>query len=586
MPGLFPRVIFSRLLASMLFSVISVAPLAAQARPSSPGELDTPRVQIYTGYSYWHPIDAKINNVAFPDVKFGAIGSATYFLRPWLGVTAQFGSHVDDVHGPEGNIDLGLQFQTSAHRFTPFFHVLGGSTFLGGPANNGRKYGWNGTAGVGLDWVPTYHHDWLAVRLFQGDYEYNHVDFGPASADRLSGGIAKNNTLNASTGLVFRFGGRHPADMQAQMSCSANRVDAIAGDRVSVNSQILGFDVLKPMQYTWHTTGGMILGEGSDSVVIDTAGLPSGDYHVTGVVTQGKRRAAQCDAAFSVRQPQPPTVSCVASPTSIAPGATATVTATGMSPDNRTLVYAFNSTSGRLNVNGNTATITAPVSRDINTVTSSSTTITVTCNARDDHGQMASASVTIPVTLKETYTTDPNLAPLPLQNDMCSVSFERDRRRPARVDNEGKACLDDVALSLQRQQDSTLVVLGDHTSRERAAMAAERAVNVKLYLTQEKGIDASRIQVRVKDGGIAQVQNIYLSVGSTFNEEGRAINERAVVHHSESYGRPGAATTSRPRRRTTKRKPKAATQSPGTTAAPLPSSTSIQPPAGQVAQPK
>lgn len=574
MPGL-----FSRATVAMLLSATCVASLAAQARRSTSGELDAPRVQIYTGYSYWHPIDANINNVPFPDVKFGAIGSATYFLRPWLGVTAQFGSHVDDAHGPEGNMDLGLQFQTSAHRFTPFVHVLGGSTFLGGPANNGRKYGWNATAGVGLDWVPTYHHDWLAVRLFQGDYEYNHVDFGPISTNGLSGGIAKNNTLNASTGLIFRFGGHHRQDMQPQMSCSANRVDGIAGDRITVNSQILGFDVLKPMQYTWHTSGGMILGEGTDSAIIDTAGLPAGDYRVSGSVSQG-RRAAQCNAAFSVRQPQPPTVSCIASPTSVAPGSTATVTATGISPDNRSLIYAFNSTSGRLNVNGNTATITASPSRDIN----ASTIITVTCNARDDHGQMASASVAIPVTLKETYTTDPNLAPLPLQSDMCSVSFERDRRRPARVDNEAKACLDGVALSLQRQQDSTLVVLGDHTSRESVAMAAERAVNVKLYLTQEKGIDASRIQVRVKDGGIAQVQNIYLSVGSTFNEEGRAINERAVVHHSESYGRAGTPATTHSRSRTTTRKPK--TTTPNTSTAPTTSDQTFQPPAGQVPQPK
>ncbi|WP_156993570.1 hypothetical protein [Terriglobus sp. TAA 43] len=584
MPGLSPRILVRRATVAMFLSAAYATSLNAQALPSSSGELDAPRVQIYTGYSYWHPIDASINNVPFPDVKFGAIGSATYFLRPWLGVTAQFGSHVDDAHGPEGNMDLGLQFQTSAHRFTPFVHVLGGSTFLGGPANNGRKYGWNATAGVGLDWVPTYHHDWLAVRLFQGDYEYNHVDFGPSSADGLSGGIAKNNTLNASTGLVFRFGGHHRLDMQPQMSCSANRVDGIAGDRVTVNSQILGFDVLKPMQYTWHTTGGMILGGGSDNAIIDTAGLPAGDYRVTGLVTQG-RRAAQCSAAFSARQPQPPTVSCIASPTSVAPGGNATVTATGISPDNRPLVYAFNSTSGRLNVNGNTATITAPVSRDVNTVTSSNTTITVTCNARDDHGQMASAAVTIPVTLRETYTTDPNLAPLPLQSDMCSVSFERDRRRPARVDNEGKACLDGVALSLQRQQDATLVILGDHTSRESVAMAAERAVNVKLYLTREKGIDASRIKVRVKDGGIAQVQNVYLSVGSTFNEEGRAINERAVVHHSESYGRTGAPATTHPRRRTTTRKPKAATQNTDTSVAPASSDQTFQPPAGQVAQP-
>lgn len=559
----------------MLLTAGCVASALSQARPSTAGELDTPRVQIYTGYSYWYPLSAHIAEFSYPEEKFGAIGSATYFLKPWVGVTAQFSSHVNDDRGPEGTMDIGLQFQKNYRRFTPFVHVLGGSTYLGGPAFNGRKYGWNGTAGVGLDWLPSYHHDWLGVRLFQGDYEYNHVDFGTLAPNHLTGGVANARFVNASAGLVFRFGGHHVQEMEPQMSCSANRVDTMPGEPVTVTSQLLGFDVMKPIQYTWHTSGGIITGEGGDTAHIDTTGLLPGDYKVTGTVVQGRRRSAQCNAAFSIRQPLPPTLTCVASPASVAPGGTATVTASGISPDNRSLIYAFNTTSGRLNVNGNTATITAPLTRD----PGATTTMTVTCNVRDDRGQMASATVAIPVTLKETYTTDPNLAPLPLQNDMCSVSFYRDVRRPARVDNEGKACLDGIALSLQRDENSALVVLGDHRSRESAAIAAERALNVKLYLTQEKGIDPVRIQVRAKDAGAAQVQNVFLPAGATFNEEGRVVNENAVIHHSESYGRPGATPSAR--RRTTARR---RTRRKATTTA-APTSQNIQPPTGQVAQP-
>ncbi|MEK6398895.1 MAG: hypothetical protein V4734_12475, partial [Terriglobus sp.] len=516
----------------------------------------------------------------------GAIGSATYFLKPWVGVTAQFSSHVNDARGPEGTMDAGLQFQTNVRRFTPFVHVLGGSTYLGGPAFNGRKYGWNATAGVGLDWLPSYHHDWLGVRLFQGDYEYNHVDFGPLAPNRLTGGVANARFVNASAGLVFRFGGHHVQDMQAQMSCSANHVDTMPGEPVTVTAQLLGFDVMKPIQYTWHTTGGQITGEGGDTARIDTTGLPPGDYRITGMVVQGKRRSAQCDAGFSVRQPQPPTVTCIASPTSVAPGGTATITAAGISPDNRALIYAFNTTSGRLNVNGTTATVTAPLSNmgdlaHLNSTISDTQPILVTCTVRDDRGQMSSANVTIPVTVKQTYATDPNLAPLPLQNDMCSVSFTRDPRRPARVDNEGKACLDGIALSLQRDENSALVVLGDHTRRESAAIAAERALNVKLYLTQEKGIDSDRIQVRAKDEGAARVQNIFLPAGATFNDEGRVVNENAVIHHSESYGRPGA-TRYTTRRRATRR---ATTRRRTRHTAAAPASQDIPAPSGQVAQP-
>ena len=568
----------------MLLIAGCAASARSQARQTTAGELDTPRVQIYTGYSYWYPLNANIANIPFPEEKFGAVGSITYFLKPWVGITAQISPHVDDAHGPGGTGDIGLQFQKNYHRFTPFLHVMGGATFLGGPANNGRKYGWNGIGGVGLDWLPSYHHDWLGVRLFQGDYEYNHVDYGTLSADHLTGGVANARYINASAGLVFRFGGHHVQDMQAQMSCSANRVDTMPGEPVTVTSSLLGFDVMKPIQYTWHTSGGMITGEGGDTAHIDTTGLPPGDYKVTGMVLQGKRRSAQCDASFSIRQPLPPTITCIASPNSVAPGGTATVTAAGISPDNRSLIYAFNSTSGRLNVNGSTATITAPLSQmgdlaHLNSTTSDTQPMSVTCTVRDDRGQMASAVVTVPITVKETYVADPNLAPLPLQNDMCSVSFSRDPRRPARVDNEGKACLDGIALSLQRDENSALVVLGDHLTREPASLAAERALNVKLYLTQEKGVDSARIQVRAKDESAAQVQNVFLPAGATFNDEGRVIDETAVIHHSESYGRPGARRTTT-RRRTTRRRPRRTTLS----TTPM-TGQSTPPPTGQVAQP-
>ncbi len=63
------------------------------------------------------------------------------------------------------------------------------------------------------------------------------------------------------------------------------------------------------------------------------------------------------------------------------------------------------------------------------------------------------------------------------------------------MDNEGKACLDDLALNLQRSTDAKLYVVGNAASGEKNGpkLAAERAVNTKDYLVKEKGIDASRI---------------------------------------------------------------------------------------------
>jgi hypothetical protein len=94
------------------------------------------------------------------------------------------------------------------------------------------------------------------------------------------------------------------------------------------------------------------------------------------------------------------------------------------------------------------------------------------------------------------------------------MSFERDAARPTRVDNEAKACLDDIALNLQRSSDAKLALVGNEDAKEQAvdareaareakqkhsvkklSDAAERAVHTKQYLVNEKGIDPSRIML-------------------------------------------------------------------------------------------
>jgi hypothetical protein len=100
------------------------------------------------------------------------------------------------------------------------------------------------------------------------------------------------------------------------------------------------------------------------------------------------------------------------------------------------------------------------------------------------------------------------------------------------VDNEAKACLDDVALNAQQKPDNTLVVVGNSAPvpepKTRAAkrhaltaadMAAQRAVNEKDYLVTEKGIDASRIQVRTGNSGQDQVQNYLVPAGANFDND-------------------------------------------------------------------
>ena len=115
-----------------------------------------------------------------------------------------------------------------------------------------------------------------------------------------------------------------------------------------------------------------------------------------------------------------------------------------------------------------------------------------------------------------------------MASSLCSVSFERDAVRPTRVDNEAKACLDDIALNLQRSSDAKLALVGNEDAKEQKAEtreakgrhpkpsdAAQRAVNTKDYLVTDKGIDPSRIVVYTGTDDSKTVTTTLIPLGAT-----------------------------------------------------------------------
>ena len=148
----------------------------------------------------------------------------------------------------------------------------------------------------------------------------------------------------------------------------------------------------------------------------------------------------------------------------------------------------------------------------------------MTCNVVDDKGQTASSTTTVTVNA-------PPPPPAPETSALCAVSFERDAKRPSRVDNEAKACLDDIALKLQSASDAKLAVVGDADSAEKKGpeLAAERAVNAKDYLVTEKGIDASRISVYTGSENGKTVTTTLIPAGATLSTSGLTpVDESAV----------------------------------------------------------
>jgi hypothetical protein len=116
----------------------------------------------------------------------------------------------------------------------------------------------------------------------------------------------------------------------------------------------------------------------------------------------------------------------------------------------------------------------------------------------------------------------PVAAPRPTTSSLCSIGFKRDARRPSRVDNEAKACLDEIALDLQKSSDTKLALVGNagHDEKGGIKLASERAINTKTYLVKEKGIDPSRINLYTGSQDEKTVSSTLIPVEDTFDTTG------------------------------------------------------------------
>jgi hypothetical protein len=513
----------------------STSQAPAAAAPAAPTNAPTApfasRIDLFAGYSYLSPhgsvtvpggsligVNAPVNYSA---INYGAIGSANYFFNRYIGAQVEFSAH------PDGNNDgayvgsAGIVGRYPTQDITPFVHFEGGAVKLGGPVKEPYTFGPAITAGGGVDYGIGHHY---GIRLFQVDYQYYHVNFGPQNP-YPTGGRANLENVRLSAGLLYRMGDITPPP-PVMYQCVASPASVYPGDPVTITGTATNLNPKKTPAYAWTGNNGVKVTGDTATANVDTKDLNPGSYTVTGHVTQGQKpgQFADCTANFEVKQFEPPTISCSANPSTVKPGDTSTITAQGVSPQNRPLTYTFSASAGQINGSGNTATLS--------TSGAPAGSITVTCNVADDKGQTASTTTTVNVEA-------PPPPPAPKTQTLCSINFERDKRRPARVDNEAKACLDDVALNLQRSADATAVVVGSADPAEKQAdkLAAQRAVNTKDYLVKEKGIDASRIQARTGTQGGKQVQNYLVPAGANFDTDvpgTTAVDESSVTPQARS----------------------------------------------------
>jgi opacity protein-like surface antigen len=483
---------------------------------------DVPKVEIPVGFSM---INAHPNQPAITSFNlFGGGGQIDFNIGNVFGIKADFMGYTQSSGLNKQLLDLGYtasasgnmftymfgpQIKKHSGRFQPFAEALFGAAHTnlytnianaeGAVSGNNDNNGFAMALGGGIDYKVSRH---FSIRPVEADYMMTRF-----TVNRLNGHTANQNNFRYFGGAVFTFGGTPPVPPTAACTVSPT-TEILAGAPITATISTQNFNPKHTVTYRWESTGGKISST-SETGTVDTADLAPGSYTVSATATDEKQKkynVASCNATFTVRAPRPPTIACSASPESLNAGDQATVTSEANSPDGLPLTYSYSASEGQISGTGTTATLA--------TTGAPAGPITVTCNTADDKGQTASATTTVTVQA-------PPPPPAPQVKQLCSASFERDKRRPARVDNDAKGCLDDIALNLQQQPDATAVLVGEASADEKNAgtLAAQRAVNEKDYLVKEKGIDASRISIRTGSQGTKEVENYLVPSGANFEQD-------------------------------------------------------------------
>jgi outer membrane protein OmpA-like peptidoglycan-associated protein len=522
----------TRFLVRVALAGACVMPLAtlslpAQSAPAAKtsGVVYNSRFDFATLYSYFqaHGADTDVG-ISYNDIRLGAYASGSYYFNRHLGLEAAFEAHPDGNNDGLYDVQAGPIVRDNMNHFSLFAHGLVGMGRLAGPdtricCNIGYTYHnpwtWGGpsvTAGGGLDINLARA---VSLRLVQVDYTYNNVDFGSwgsiINANPL-GGRAHLPGLQASAGLVWHAGNITPPP-PVTYSCSANPATVFPGEPITVTGTAMNLNPKRTATYSWTSNGGAVNGSSSTVTVSNKA---PGSYTVNGHVTEGSRagQSADCTASYTVQDFAPPTIACSADPSTVNPGGNSTITASAVSPQNRPLNYSYNATAG--SISGVTPSAT------LSTAGAAAGPITVTCSVADDTGKQATATTTVSV-----LAPPPPPAPVaaqPTTSSLCTTSFERDKARPVRVDNEAKACLDDVTMSLQQNPNAKLALVGTEDAKEarrsKGKVAAERAANTKDYLVTDKGIDASRIVLYTSTADSETVTTTLVPLGATLDPTG------------------------------------------------------------------
>jgi outer membrane protein OmpA-like peptidoglycan-associated protein len=410
----------------------------------------------------------------------------------WGGLVVDYSRH-DGVSVQASELALGLQLRKHVWRLVPFGEAMVGIhdfAFKGLPSQ--VKPVWIAGGGVDVKLTSRLSMRPIEISYVGASYNTQNQVSSTPQIDSLSG-------VRVQSGLIYNLSWGSSAG-EVLAACSAQPATVDGGTPVKIGVKTKGFTSKRNLRYTYESTGGTITGNAATET-LDTKGLSPGKYTVVAKVVdngRGKHQlSAGCETNFSVttrtsQAPPPP-----AEPTKV-PQAPSNPSASAQEP-----------------------VTTQEAAKQDRAVPAA--------QEPADAGNATAAGKTVQTPTK---TSVESLPPQPLK--FGAIAFNRDLKRPTRVDNEAKGELDRYADALAAMPDGKGIVVGYTPAKKENAnnkqvfsFARQRAVNTKDYLTKQKGIDSARIQPRIGRGH-AQITELWiipaggsLAAGTTAVDEGK-----------------------------------------------------------------
>jgi hypothetical protein len=518
---------------------------------------DVPKAEVYGGYTFMR------FNASSPTNAFttnGAQGSVQYNFNKWIGLVGELGGVHNGSLTIAGSPTLHPDQTAFTYMFGPrvFINKSGVVSpffeFLAGGLHNSRSFSVPNSllpnplppvrgvtetpSATSTKFASTQNAAGMVVgggvdirlsrligfRPIELDYVPTH--FSPFNVPGVPGNVNSTKwqqNLRYSAGLIFRLGGEAPPPPHA--SCSVTPKELLAWNGpVNAAVETADFHPKHSLNYNWSSTLGPISGQGT-SATIETGTLAPGEYTITANIVDPKAKqnsTATCSDSFTVKQPQNPQVGCSVSPASVKPGEAITVRVHGTSPDGSRIENRNFSASAGAVKEGQTSVGSQPgeftTIATLDTTNAPPGTLSVKVGVTDIHGFSGECTATASVIA-------PPPPPQVASETLISECEFKNPKKLARVDNECKAILDEVALRLKQEPNGKLVVVGFAEEEKKGRVndvESLRAANTKTYLTAgeaKQQIDANRVEVRkssARDNGNT-AKFYFVPEGGTFS---------------------------------------------------------------------